>query len=167
MAFVDAVHYAPHGPIDVRALDCDFLACSSYKFFGPHLGVLYGKRTEENCVHQAEDGCVGADTESQGKDGDCREAGIFAQNAEAKPDISKESFEQTPGAHFTDLFLYLFHPAQFQACLPVGFLCGHARVDFFFRQQQFERTDFLIQFALLAFLVEQVAHEACQARKNH
>ena len=46
MAFIDAVHYAPHGPIDVRALDCDFLACSSYKFFGPHLGVLYGKREQ-------------------------------------------------------------------------------------------------------------------------
>jgi cysteine desulfurase family protein (TIGR01976 family) len=44
LVFVDAVHYAPHGPIDVRALDCDFLACSPYKFFGPHLGVLYGKR---------------------------------------------------------------------------------------------------------------------------
>src|SRR5271166_3053053 len=46
MAFIDAVHYAPHGPIDVRALDCDFLACSSYKFFGPHLGILYGKREQ-------------------------------------------------------------------------------------------------------------------------
>jgi len=44
LAFIDAVHYAPHGPIDVRALDCDFLACSPYKFFGPHMGVLYGKR---------------------------------------------------------------------------------------------------------------------------
>ena len=44
MAYVDAVHYAPHGPIDVRALDCDFLVCSTYKFFGPHMGVLYGKR---------------------------------------------------------------------------------------------------------------------------
>jgi cysteine desulfurase family protein (TIGR01976 family) len=44
MAFIDAVHYAPHGFIDVRALDCDFLACSPYKFFGPHAGVLYGKR---------------------------------------------------------------------------------------------------------------------------
>src|SRR5579864_4125782 len=44
MAFIDAVHYAPHGPIDVRDLDCDFLACSTYKFFGPHMGVLYGKR---------------------------------------------------------------------------------------------------------------------------
>jgi cysteine desulfurase family protein (TIGR01976 family) len=44
LMFVDAVHYAPHGPIDVRALDCDFLACSSYKFFGPHMGTLYGKR---------------------------------------------------------------------------------------------------------------------------
>lgn len=43
-AYVDAVHYAPHGPIDVRVLDCDFLVCSSYKFFGPHMGVLYGKR---------------------------------------------------------------------------------------------------------------------------
>jgi cysteine desulfurase family protein (TIGR01976 family) len=44
LIFIDAVHYAPHGPIDVRALDCDFLACSAYKFFGPHLGILYGKR---------------------------------------------------------------------------------------------------------------------------
>ncbi len=44
MAYIDAVHYAPHGAIDVRALDCDFLACSTYKFFGPHMGVLYGKR---------------------------------------------------------------------------------------------------------------------------
>jgi cysteine desulfurase family protein (TIGR01976 family) len=43
MAYIDAVHYAPHGPIDVRALDCDFLVCSAYKFFGPHMGVLYGK----------------------------------------------------------------------------------------------------------------------------
>jgi cysteine desulfurase family protein (TIGR01976 family) len=44
LAFIDAVHYAPHGPIDVHALDCDFLACSPYKFFGPHTGALYGKR---------------------------------------------------------------------------------------------------------------------------
>src|ERR1700741_1756170 len=44
LAFIDAVHYAPHGLIDVRALDCDFLACSPYKFFGPHMGTLYGKR---------------------------------------------------------------------------------------------------------------------------
>lgn len=44
MAYIDAVHYAPHGPIDVRQLDCDFLACSTYKFFGPHMGVLFGKR---------------------------------------------------------------------------------------------------------------------------
>jgi cysteine desulfurase family protein (TIGR01976 family) len=44
MAFIDAVHYAPHGVIDVGALDCDFLVCSTYKFFGPHMGVLYGKR---------------------------------------------------------------------------------------------------------------------------
>lgn len=44
MAYIDAVHYGPHGPIDVKALDCDFLVCSSYKFFGPHMGVLFGKR---------------------------------------------------------------------------------------------------------------------------
>ena len=44
LIFVDAVHYAPHGAIDVQALDCDFLACSPYKFFGPHMGTLYGKR---------------------------------------------------------------------------------------------------------------------------
>lgn len=44
LSYIDAVHYAPHGPIDVRALDCDFLACSPYKFFAPHAGALYGKR---------------------------------------------------------------------------------------------------------------------------
>jgi cysteine desulfurase family protein (TIGR01976 family) len=43
LAYVDAVAYAPHGPIDVRALDTDFLVCSAYKWFGPHLGALYGK----------------------------------------------------------------------------------------------------------------------------
>ena len=43
LAYVDAVAYAPHGPIDVRALDADFLVCSAYKWFGPHLGALYGK----------------------------------------------------------------------------------------------------------------------------
>jgi cysteine desulfurase family protein (TIGR01976 family) len=41
--FADAVHYSPHGPIDVQALGCDFLACSAYKFFGPHVGVLWGR----------------------------------------------------------------------------------------------------------------------------
>ncbi len=44
LAFIDAVHYAPHGLIDVPALDCDFLTCSAYKFFGPHVGVLWGRR---------------------------------------------------------------------------------------------------------------------------
>ncbi len=44
LVYVDAVHYAPHGLIDVKALDCDFLVCSPYKFFGPHMGTLFGKR---------------------------------------------------------------------------------------------------------------------------
>jgi cysteine desulfurase family protein (TIGR01976 family) len=41
--YIDAVHAAPHLPLDVRAVDADFVACSTYKFFGPHLGVLYGR----------------------------------------------------------------------------------------------------------------------------
>jgi cysteine desulfurase family protein (TIGR01976 family) len=44
LTFVDAVHYVPHALTDVQALDCDFLACSAYKFYGPHVGVLYGRR---------------------------------------------------------------------------------------------------------------------------
>jgi cysteine desulfurase family protein (TIGR01976 family) len=44
LAWVDAVHYAPHGPIDVAAADVDILICSPYKFFGPHLGLFYGRR---------------------------------------------------------------------------------------------------------------------------
>ncbi|MFN2192296.1 MAG: cysteine desulfurase-like protein [Candidatus Promineifilaceae bacterium] len=43
LVYVDSVHYAPHNLIDVQDLDCDFLVCSSYKFFGPHQGVLFGK----------------------------------------------------------------------------------------------------------------------------
>jgi cysteine desulfurase family protein (TIGR01976 family) len=43
LVFVDAVHYAAHGLIDVRQADCDFIACSAYKFYGPHAGFLYGK----------------------------------------------------------------------------------------------------------------------------
>ncbi|HTG93492.1 MAG TPA: cysteine desulfurase-like protein [Pyrinomonadaceae bacterium] len=44
LAFVDAVHYAPHALIDVKSIDCDFLAMSAYKFYGPHTGVLFGKQ---------------------------------------------------------------------------------------------------------------------------
>ncbi|HEY7848768.1 MAG TPA: cysteine desulfurase-like protein, partial [Ktedonobacterales bacterium] len=43
LTWIDAVQYAPHAPIDVQALDCDFLACSAYKFFGPHQGIVWGK----------------------------------------------------------------------------------------------------------------------------
>jgi len=44
LCFIDAVQYAPHGPIDVQALGCDFMVVSAYKFFGPHIGMLYGRR---------------------------------------------------------------------------------------------------------------------------
>lgn len=44
LTYLDAVHYAPHGLIDVQAWGCDFLACSAYKFFGPHLGMVWGRR---------------------------------------------------------------------------------------------------------------------------
>jgi selenocysteine lyase/cysteine desulfurase len=43
LCFVDAVHYAAHRSIDVKTMDCDFLVCSPYKFYGPHAGVLYGR----------------------------------------------------------------------------------------------------------------------------
>ncbi|MEO5567174.1 MAG: aminotransferase class V-fold PLP-dependent enzyme, partial [Gemmatimonadaceae bacterium] len=42
--FIDAVHFAPHNLVDVKAWDCDFLACSAYKFYGPHIGILFGKK---------------------------------------------------------------------------------------------------------------------------
>ncbi|HEU0028460.1 MAG TPA: aminotransferase class V-fold PLP-dependent enzyme, partial [Ktedonobacterales bacterium] len=44
LTYIDAVQYAPHAPVDVQALGCDFLACSAYKFFGPHQGIVWGKR---------------------------------------------------------------------------------------------------------------------------
>lgn len=44
LVYVDAVQFAPHGSIDVQQLGCDFLACSAYKFFGPHMGIVWGRR---------------------------------------------------------------------------------------------------------------------------
>jgi cysteine desulfurase family protein (TIGR01976 family) len=44
LSVIDAVHYAPHGPIDVKTIGCDFLLCSAYKFFGPHIGLMYARR---------------------------------------------------------------------------------------------------------------------------
>ena len=46
LSFIDAVHFAPHELVDVKEWGCDFLACSAYKFHGPHLGVLYGRREQ-------------------------------------------------------------------------------------------------------------------------
>ncbi len=48
--FVDAVHYGPHGPIDVRAFDCDYLVCSGYKIFSPHMGFLWGRLETLNAL---------------------------------------------------------------------------------------------------------------------
>jgi cysteine desulfurase family protein (TIGR01976 family) len=48
--FLDCVHYAPHGPIDVQAFDCDYLVCSGYKIFAPHMGFLWGKREALNAL---------------------------------------------------------------------------------------------------------------------
>lgn len=50
LAFVDAVHYAPHALLDVKNLDCDFLAMSAYKFYGPHIGILYAKREHYEAI---------------------------------------------------------------------------------------------------------------------
>ena len=44
MSYLDAVHFAPHAPIDVNGLGCDFLTCSAYKFIGPHVGIMWGSR---------------------------------------------------------------------------------------------------------------------------
>lgn len=44
LSFVDAVHFAPHSLIDVQKIGCDFLACSAYKFYGPHIGILFGRK---------------------------------------------------------------------------------------------------------------------------
>jgi cysteine desulfurase family protein (TIGR01976 family) len=50
LTFVDAVHYAPHELVDVASIGCDFLACSAYKFYGPHVGILFGREAALRCV---------------------------------------------------------------------------------------------------------------------
>ena len=75
ISFIDAVQLAPHLPIDVQSVGCDFLACSAYKFFGPHQGILYGRRElleslEPYKVRPAPDGIPGAyETGTQSHEG--------------------------------------------------------------------------------------------------
>ena len=54
LTFVDAVHFAPHELVDVRQLGCDFLACSAYKFYGPHIGVLFGREQRASDARRAQ-----------------------------------------------------------------------------------------------------------------
>ena len=54
LSFIDAVHFAPHQLVDVAEWGCDFLACSTYKFYGPHLGVLFGRREQLECARRSE-----------------------------------------------------------------------------------------------------------------
>jgi cysteine desulfurase family protein (TIGR01976 family) len=75
LVFVDAVHYAPHALLDVQSLDCDFLAMSAYKFYGPHIGVLFAKRAllEEidfpNLVPASDHAPENAETGTQNQEG--------------------------------------------------------------------------------------------------
>ncbi|WP_298851993.1 cysteine desulfurase-like protein [uncultured Ruegeria sp.] len=62
LVFVDAVQLAPHHLVDVQALGCDFLACSSYKFFGPHLGLLWGRKDILQDLYPYKGRCVSDDT---------------------------------------------------------------------------------------------------------
>ena len=61
LVFVDAVQLAPHHLVDVQALGCDFLACSAYKFFGPHLGLLWGREEVLSGLHAYKGRCVSDD----------------------------------------------------------------------------------------------------------
>jgi cysteine desulfurase family protein (TIGR01976 family) len=45
LTFVDAVHFAPHEPVNVKSIECDFLACSAYKFYGPHIGIMFARES--------------------------------------------------------------------------------------------------------------------------
>jgi cysteine desulfurase family protein (TIGR01976 family) len=58
LVFLDAVHLAPHHLVDVRKLGCDFLVCSSYKFFGPHLGILWGRQDVLAALHPYKGRCT-------------------------------------------------------------------------------------------------------------
>ncbi|MGR3290320.1 MAG: cysteine desulfurase-like protein, partial [Paracoccaceae bacterium] len=61
LVFIDAVQLAPHHLINVQKLGCDFLVCSSYKFFGPHLGILWGKQDVLAALHPYKGRCVSDD----------------------------------------------------------------------------------------------------------
>ena len=61
VAYVDSTQFAPHGLLDVREIACDFLVCSAYKFFGPHLGIVWGRRAELEKLHAYKCRCVSAE----------------------------------------------------------------------------------------------------------
>jgi cysteine desulfurase family protein (TIGR01976 family) len=100
--WVDAVHYGPHGLIDVRAIDCDFLVCSSYKFYGPHQGLLYGReellqRLHPYKVRPADDeGPSRWETGTQNHESLAGMLGAFEYLAElgGSPEVQRPAIEQ-------------------------------------------------------------------------
>lgn len=105
LVFVDAVQYAPHGPIDVQELDCDFLVCSAYKFFGPHQGVLWGKRRHLSTlpaykVRPADDLPPGKfETGTQCHEGQAGVLGALSYLSNIGSEMGHEFLEESPGSN--------------------------------------------------------------------
>jgi cysteine desulfurase family protein (TIGR01976 family) len=103
--FVDAVHFAPHAAIDVKALGCDFLACSAYKFYGPHIGVLYIEEGLGSEITPPRLPCAGAHMPERWETGTLNHEGIagaaasvdfiagLSKSEDGLPDRLRDAFE--------------------------------------------------------------------------
>ncbi|CAK9106091.1 Probable cysteine desulfurase [Durusdinium trenchii] len=101
--FVDAVHYAPHGHLDVQSIGCDFLACSPYKFFGPHAGVLYGRRATLESLPADRLDCSDNSLPSI-ENGNMSRWELGTQNYEALAGITAAGRSEMPSSHLIRLF---------------------------------------------------------------
>jgi len=132
LAFIDAVHYAPHGPIDVRVLDCDLLACSPYKFFGPHSGVLYAKgelldRLKPYKVRPADD--ISPDRWETGTQNHEALAGVTA-GVDYLADLGRRAAGEKPPASRRDALLGAMRAiAEYESALVGRLITGLLAID--------------------------------------
>ncbi len=137
LCFVDAVHYAPHGTIDVAGIGCDFLAVSAYKFFGPHIGALYGREerlTEIDAVRIRPAPAAGPGKWESGTQSFESLAGVTAAvdylaSLSTAPDKSLGTSMGTGSARHHRLVSAMGRIGAHEATLSARFLDGVSRID--------------------------------------
>lgn len=146
--------------VGVSGVGCAGEAAFAGRRCDPHqpLRVGEGQRAQQERVHNAEDGNVGADAESQDKNGDDGEAAVTAQRAEGVLQILQNDIELDEAAHFAVLFLCLLDPTEADQCLTAGLFRRQTAAQVFFDCQFEMYSEFGFEFRVPLFFMEERTH---------